>query len=49
MVSRGIVTGATTKVDKVEIFWPSGAKEEVKVRFVDHIAAVVEGKGLVAP
>jgi len=39
--------GATTKVDKVEIHWPSGAKEEITVPALDRIYTVVEGKGIV--
>jgi len=41
--------GAATKVDKLEIYWPSGAKEEIKVPSVDQILTVVEGKGIVTP
>ncbi|HYM79115.1 MAG TPA: CRTAC1 family protein [Candidatus Dormibacteraeota bacterium] len=41
--------GAATKVDKVEILWPSGLKEEIHVPSVDQIVSVVEGKGIVAP
>jgi hypothetical protein len=41
--------GAATKVDKAEIFWPDGAKEEIKIPSVDHVFTVVEGKGLVEP
>jgi hypothetical protein len=39
--------GSATKVDKVEIHWPSGAKEEIAVPQIDHIYTVVEGKGSV--
>jgi len=39
--------GSTTKVDKVEIHWPSGTKEELSVPQIDHIYTVVEGKGSV--
>src|SRR5258707_3250425 len=39
--------GAATSVDKVEIHWPSGAKEQIILPAVDRIYAVVEGKGLV--
>ena len=39
--------GQTTKIDKVEIHWPSGAKEEITVPAVDRIYTVVEGKGVV--
>ena len=41
--------GAATKVDKVEIQWPSGAKQEIRVHAVDKIFTVVEGKGIVEP
>jgi hypothetical protein len=41
--------GAATKADKAEIFWPDGAKEEIKIPSVDHVFTVVEGKGLVEP
>jgi hypothetical protein len=41
--------GAATKVDKVEIHWPSGAKEEIAAPAVDRIYTVVEGKGVVNP
>ena len=39
--------GLATKVDKVEIHWPSGAKEEIPVPGVDRIYTVMEGKGIV--
>ena len=39
--------GSATKVDKVEIHWPSGGKEEVTLPGVDRIFTVVEGKGIV--
>jgi len=39
--------GAATKVDKVEIHWPSGETEEVRVPTVDRILTVVESKGIV--
>jgi enediyne biosynthesis protein E4 len=38
-----------TKIDRVEIFWPDGKKEEVKISAVDQIVSVVEGKGISAP
>jgi enediyne biosynthesis protein E4 len=41
--------GAATKVDKVEIQWPSGTKEEIRIPSVDRIVTVVEGKGMVEP
>jgi hypothetical protein len=39
--------GAATRVEKVEIHWPSGAKEQVALPAVDRIYTVVEGKGIV--
>jgi hypothetical protein len=41
--------GAATKVDRVAIHWPSGAKEEITIPAVDRIYTVKEGKGIVAP
>jgi hypothetical protein len=41
--------GAATSVDKVEILWPDGVKEEIKIPAVDRIVTVVEGKGIVEP
>jgi hypothetical protein len=41
--------GSATKVDKVEIRWPSGLTQEIKVPAVDRIYTVVEGKGIVEP
>ncbi len=38
--------GSTTKVDKVEIYWPSGTKQEVTLPRVDQIFFVDEVKGL---
>ena len=39
--------GAATKVEKVEIHWPSGKREEIVVPGVDRILTVVEGQGVV--
>jgi enediyne biosynthesis protein E4 len=36
--------GHATKVEKVEIYWPSGAKEEVVVEGIDRILTVAEGE-----
>src|SRR5580658_5023627 len=41
--------GAASKVDKLEIQWPSGAKEEIPIPSVDRVFTVVEGKGVVEP
>ncbi len=41
--------GAAVKVDRVEIHWPSGAKEEITIPAVDRIFTVKEGKGIIAP
>lgn len=38
--------GAAAKVDRVEINWPSGSKEEVFIPAVDHIYTVIEGQGV---
>jgi hypothetical protein len=38
--------GAAKKIEKVEIHWPDGAKEEISVPEVDRIFRVVEGKGI---
>src|SRR5207244_2988137 len=40
--------GHHDKVEKVEIHWPSGLKQEVAVTSVDKIFTVAEGKGIVA-
>ena len=37
--------GDATAVDNVEIHWPSGAVEQLKVSAVDRILTVEEGKG----
>lgn len=37
--------GAATKVDKVEIRWPSGRTETVLISGINRILTVVEGKG----
>jgi enediyne biosynthesis protein E4 len=39
--------GSASKIDKVEIFWPSGMKSEIVPPAVDRIYTVVEGKGIV--
>jgi enediyne biosynthesis protein E4 len=39
--------GRVKKIEKIEIEWPSGNKEELVVPRVDRIYTVVEGKGLV--
>jgi hypothetical protein len=41
--------GNAAKIDKVEIVWPSGVKEEIHVPALDQILTVIEGKGIVAP
>jgi len=38
--------GATAKVDKIEVHWPDGRKEETQVSSVDRIVTVVEGLGI---
>jgi hypothetical protein len=41
--------GSATNADKVEIFWPDGVKEEIKIPAIDRIVTLVEGKGTVEP
>jgi hypothetical protein len=41
--------GTATTIDKVEIMWPDGVKEEVKIPASDQIVTVAEGKGIVRP
>ena len=36
--------GSSSKIDKLEIDWPSGTKQDVFVRAVDRVLTVVEGK-----
>jgi hypothetical protein len=36
--------GAATKVDSIEIDWPSGAKEKITVPGIDRIVTIQEGK-----
>jgi hypothetical protein len=38
--------GSAKKIDKLEIQWPSGGKQEIAVPAVDRIFTVVEGKGI---
>jgi len=39
--------GSASKVDKLEIFWPGGLREEVTLPCIDCIVQIVEGKGTV--
>ena len=39
--------GQSEKIDKIEIHWPSGLKQELTAPSVDRIFTVVEGKGIV--
>jgi ASPIC and UnbV len=39
--------GAATSIDKLEIMWPDGANEQVKVGAVDRIVTIEEGRGIV--
>ncbi len=42
--------GTATTIDKVEILWPDGAKEEIKaLTAIDRILTVVESKGILEP
>jgi hypothetical protein len=37
--------GSASKVDKLEIFWPGGLREEVPLPCIDCIVQITEGKG----
>jgi len=39
--------GSAPKIERVEIRWPDGKKEEVAISGVDRIVTVVEGQGIV--
>jgi enediyne biosynthesis protein E4 len=41
--------GSSKRVDKVEIFWPTGTTEVLTDLAADHIYDVKEGEGIVAP
>ena len=41
--------GPADKIDKLEIYWPSGSKEIIAIPAADRIFTVVEGKGAVEP
>jgi hypothetical protein len=38
--------GTLSKIDKLEIRWPSGAVEEISAPGIDHIITIIEGKGI---
>jgi hypothetical protein len=38
--------GAATKIDKIEIHWPSGLNEPVSIPSVDRFLEITEGKGI---
>ncbi|HKX26199.1 MAG TPA: CRTAC1 family protein [Blastocatellia bacterium] len=37
--------GGAAKVDRLEIRWPGGKREEVPIKSVDRVVTIVEGKG----
>ena len=39
--------GAASKIDKLEIQWPSGTKQQVVVPGIDRIITVEEGQGVI--
>jgi hypothetical protein len=39
--------GSATKIDSVEIHWPSGAVDHISSLAADHYYAVLEGSGIV--
>ncbi|HWP45407.1 MAG TPA: CRTAC1 family protein [Blastocatellia bacterium] len=40
--------GEATKIDKLEVKWPSGAVETIAVPVCDRVITVIEGKGIAA-
>lgn len=40
--------GAATKIDKLEVRWPSGVVDVIKDLMADQFYGVLEGKGLVS-
>jgi hypothetical protein len=40
--------GSATKIDKIEIQWPSGKKEAIVAPGIDRILTVAEGQGILA-
>ncbi len=40
--------GPAIQIEKVEIYWPSGLKQEVSIPGIDRIVQIVEGKSVVA-
>jgi hypothetical protein len=40
--------GVDQTVDSIEIHWPSGAVEKIRVTVVDRIYTVEEGKGIIS-
>jgi hypothetical protein len=38
--------GSSTKIDKLEIQWPSGGQQQVSIPAVDRIFTIIEGKGI---
>jgi hypothetical protein len=39
--------GSASKIDKIEVQWPDGLKEEIRLPSVDRIFTVIEGRGVV--
>jgi hypothetical protein len=39
--------GAATKIDKLEVQWPDGAKESFEAPAIDNIVRIAQGKGVV--
>jgi hypothetical protein len=38
--------GASARIGKIEIYWPSGTREQITAPAVDQIVTVLEGKGV---
>jgi hypothetical protein len=38
--------GEATRIDRLEIRWPNGAREKVEVSGMDRALTIIEGKGV---
>ena len=41
--------GSSTKVEKIEIHWPSGTRQEITQPPIDRILTIIEGKTMIQP
>ena len=47
MITRLPATGEPFRADKLEIFWPSGLRQEISLPCIDCIVQVAKGKSAV--